>query len=357
MKKFLAGVGKALLFSGNDLIGVAETLTESTFNFSITSEDIRAGAGNALWGKYFHDSNLAVTLTDAMFDINYIAASLGTSVDVGGANAIAIKEEQVSVATAGQVTLSETPVAFNGAYIGWYKLPADDNWTIGTISGSTMIIADATVSDVYCVKYFYNNENAKSIIIPVQYVPATLHVVIINDLFSGDVANVGQASKIGRLITDIPRLQLDGSQDLSLNATSAATVSLSGNALAVTNTASCEDEGYYGTMTEEIAGASWTDDVVALAVENSVMELENSETETAIVRVIFGGNIASQRKDNSNFTFAVDSGSSATVGATTGVVTADDTTTGSTYISVTLKDADNNVVAVGYIEVIVSAGQ
>ena len=64
MKKFLAGVGKALLFRGNELFAVAQTLTESTFSFDITSEEIRAGAGNALWGKYFHDSNLAVTLTD-----------------------------------------------------------------------------------------------------------------------------------------------------------------------------------------------------------------------------------------------------------------------------------------------------
>ncbi len=61
---FLAGVGRALLFDGNNLIGVAKTLTESTFNFSISTEEVRGGSGNALWGKYFHDSNLAVTLTD-----------------------------------------------------------------------------------------------------------------------------------------------------------------------------------------------------------------------------------------------------------------------------------------------------
>lgn len=61
---FLAGVGRALIFRGDNLIGVAKTLQESTFNFTITGEDIRGGAANALWGKYFHDSNLAVTLVD-----------------------------------------------------------------------------------------------------------------------------------------------------------------------------------------------------------------------------------------------------------------------------------------------------
>ena len=54
---FLAGVGRALLFKGNDLIGVAKTLTESTFDFSITAEDVRGGQGNGLLGRYFHDSS------------------------------------------------------------------------------------------------------------------------------------------------------------------------------------------------------------------------------------------------------------------------------------------------------------
>lgn len=62
--QFLAGVGRALIFKDNNLIGVAKTLTESTFDFSISAEEIRGGSGNALFGKYFHDSNLAVTLTD-----------------------------------------------------------------------------------------------------------------------------------------------------------------------------------------------------------------------------------------------------------------------------------------------------
>jgi len=45
MKKFLAGTGTALLFKGQNLIGVAQTLTESTFGFSVTAEEVRAGKG------------------------------------------------------------------------------------------------------------------------------------------------------------------------------------------------------------------------------------------------------------------------------------------------------------------------
>lgn len=63
---FLAGVGNALIFKGNELIGVAKTLTESTFDFAITAEDIRGGKGNGLLGRYFHDSSLTATLTDVI---------------------------------------------------------------------------------------------------------------------------------------------------------------------------------------------------------------------------------------------------------------------------------------------------
>lgn len=42
---FLAGSGRALLLRGNDLIGVARTLQESSLNFNIESEEIRGGLG------------------------------------------------------------------------------------------------------------------------------------------------------------------------------------------------------------------------------------------------------------------------------------------------------------------------
>lgn len=207
---FLAGVGRALIFKGNDLIGVAKTLTESTFNFSITGEEIRGGQGNALWGKYFHDSNLAVTLTDSMFNLEYVAASLGVDINMGG---LSVAEESLQTSQGGTVALTNTPVAVDGSIIGWYKLPSqgDDEWSVtANITGTTMTIPSAQANTTYCVKYFYQNANAKSITINTQYVPSELHVTIINDLFSGDVNNISSATRYGRLITDIPRLQMDG---------------------------------------------------------------------------------------------------------------------------------------------------
>lgn len=353
--QFLAGVGRALLFDGDNLIGVAKTLTESTFNFSISNEEIRGGQGNALFGKYFHDSNLAVTLTDAMFKLEYLAANLGVDISMGGLSVYESSASGEVVRADGSILLTETPTLINGSLLAWYKKPSDANWSVttATLSGTDYVIrpAGAVANDNFCIKYFYQNENARSIIINTQYVPKTIHLVIMNDLFSGDTADVGSATRYGRIITDIPRFQLDGSQDLNLTATSAATISLTGNALGVSSEISCEESTYYGTMTEEIFGSSWVDNVIALAIENSDMELTQGATESIINRVVFGGSVASQRKDNSNFTFAVESGTSATVDED-GVVTASSSATGDTVISVTLTEKPE---IVAYMTVSVSA--
>ncbi len=337
---FLAGVGTALLFKGDDLIGYAKTLTESTFDFAITAEDIRGGQGNGLLGRYFHDSTLTATLTDAMFDLNYMALSLGVNIESGG---LSVKEEELT-ATTGAVTVTETPVAFDGTMIGWYKKPSDEDWQIGTISGKTMTISGATEGQAYCVKYFYQNENAKSITIKSQYVPATLHVVVMTDLYSGKVGSQTDATRYGRLIVDIPQFQLEGNQNLSLTATSAATINLTGMALAVLDGNTCEEDPYYGTMTEEIYGAKWQDDVVALAIENSDMDLNQNASETLIVRAVYGKGMASQRKDNSNFNFTKVNDPTATATGVTvsadGVVSAG-TVDGAAVIEVTLKGSSN----------------
>ena len=353
--QFLAGVGRALLFDGDNLIGVAKTLTESTFNFSISNEEIRGGQGNALFGKYFHDSSLSVTLTDAMFKLEYLAANLGVDISMGGLSVYESTASGEVVRADGSILLTETPTLINGSLLAWYKKPSDANWSVttATLSGSDYVIrpAGAVANDSFCIKYFYQNENARSIIINTQYVPKTIHLVIMNDLFAGDTADVGSATRYGRIITDIPSFQLDGSQDLNLTATSAATISLTGNALGVSSEISCEEATYYGTMTEEIFGSSWVDNVIALAIENSDMELTQEATESIITRVVFGGSVASQRKDNSNFTFAVESGTSATV-SNAGVVTASSTATGDTVISVTLTEKPD---IVAYMTVSVSA--
>ena len=334
-EKFLANVGTALIFRGNEFVGVGNFLTENTFSFSASPNEVRGGANNPLLGRWFSDSTLNVTITNATFKLEYLAWSLGTTIEQGGTSFYESQDGE-KVVTAGQIELKNKPAAFNGAMIGWYKKPAETGWSIGAITetGSKyyLTVTGAQPNDVYCIKYPYMDENARMIAIPADFNPDELHVVLLNDLYNADLNTNSAASKVGRLITDIPRLSLDPSQDLTLNATSSAPTQLTGTALRYTSSESCESTAVYGTMTEQVYGAKWQDSVVALAVENADMELGASETETAIVRVVYGGSVASQRKANSNFTFAKVSGN-ATVN-NEGVVNSG--ASGESVISVTL---------------------
>ena len=290
-----------------------------------------------------------------MFNLQYVAASLGVDVNQGGVSLYESAKAGETVAAGGKITLTESAVAFDGSILAWYKKPADDDWTVATVSENAITIPSAKTGDHYCVKYFYQNLNAKSITIKAQYVPKTLHLVLINDLYSGDVANVAAStSKYGRLITDIPQYQLDGSQNLAWSATSAATVSLNGSALALDDGTSCEEDPIYGTMTQEIFGAKWQDDVKAVAIGNADIDLAKSASETLQVYAVFGGGVASRMMDNSNFNFTVESGSTSASVNESGVVTAT-TTAGTAVISVTLKDAAGEATdKVGYANVTVA---
>ena len=351
-EKFLANVGTALIFRGNEFVGVGNTLTENTFSFSASPNEVRGGASNPLLGRWFSDSTLNVTITNATFKLEYLAWSLGATIERGGTSFYESTGAGETVVTAGQIELKNKPAAFNGTMIGWYKKPADAGWSIGAITenGSKyyLTVAGAQPNDVYCIKYPYMDENARMMAIPADFSPEELHIVLLNDLYNADINADASAFKVGRLITDIPRLALDPSQDRTLNATSSAPTQLTGTALRYVASEGCTADASYGTMTEQIYGAKWQDNVIALACENSDMALGTSAKETAVIRVVYGDSTASQRKDNSNFTFTVVSGDS--IVDNKGVVTAA-ASAGKTVISVTLDGYASVAPAYIYVDV------
>lgn len=351
-EKFLANVGTALIFRGNEFVGVGNTLTENTFSFSASPNEVRGGTSNPLLGRWFSDSTLNVTITNATFKLEYLAWSLGATIEQGGTSFYESTGAGEKVVTAGQIELKNTPAAFNGTMIGWYKKPADAGWSIGAITETggkyCLAVAGAQVNDIYCIKYPYMDENARMMAIPADFAPEELHIVLLNDLYNADINADASASKVGRLITDIPRLGLDPSQDLTLSATSSAPTQLTGTALRYVASEGCTADASYGTMTEQVYGAKWQDSVQFIAPENGDIELGTGETETLIMRVVYGGSVASQRKDNSNFTFTVLEGNSTV--STSGVVTAAGSA-GKTVIGITLTGYANVPQAFAYVSV------
>ena len=223
-KYFIAGVGRALLFKGEELFADCRTLADSSITIGVTAEDIRGGEGNKLWGQYFHDSQMSLKLTDIMFNMEYVAAQVGSGIVHAGD---VFKTETLKV-SGNTLKLSSpaVPVVSGGESYAWIK-PADgtgDQERVKVAGKSITVTAADGVE--YCVMYKYTNDAAKKITVNAQFIPAVLHAVLTVALYYGDACNVEAATKAGEVTIDIPRLQLNGAFEMAMSATGASQTSL-----------------------------------------------------------------------------------------------------------------------------------
>lgn len=288
-KRFLASTGVGYLYARiqNELQMVARvnTLTESTLSITSTQEEVRAGQGAKLYGRFNHDAGLTVTLTDAMFDLNYIRWQVGGTIMH---NPSVIYYDQGASYDAGTITLTGKPAAMGEScgfdnIIVWYRAAgcdADDQY-YSTVLTSTQASA-ATVSfqadeqfvasnpEGVCVYYFTANQAATGVLVNANFVPAELVLVLTTKLFAGDSKNPETGKPVGEITIKIPRFSLDGAFDLSMAMSSAATMSLNGTALA-TESSECDGDGIYAEIVQVIEGAVWTDGLIGIVVDDDTM--------------------------------------------------------------------------------------
>lgn len=295
---FLASVGNAEAFRmvNGSLQHVlsARTLTESTISVSSTMEDVRAGQGAKLFGRFNHDAGMTVSLTDAMFKLEYIALQVGSQITNGASKMFT---EKLSGTT---LTLSKAPVKMGKScglnhVCAWYRevgCDADQEYTFvefpaGTTT-YTITPAGATATSEYCVTYFVEDTAARETIINANFVPAEMILFLTAKLFAGDASAPETGKPVGEITVKIPRFQLDGTFDLSMAMSSAATMSLNGTVLAVDSNG-CESDGAYAEVVEVINGRNWYDNlkdilvsedddkIYAIYKNGSTMELEGDE--------------------------------------------------------------------------------
>ena len=308
-KFILASVGNVTLFdpSTGDIIVTSKTLTESGINFSVTAEDIRGGMANKLLGQYFHDSAMGLNLTDALFSLEYLALNVGGNITVGGD---AMTSEQVTVSTAGQITVSSTPKKFgNIGVIGWVSPVGVDNWTKVTFDAATKTaeVTGAAVNDIYCVKYIKEEGSAKQFIVSSAFIPSQCRALLTLPLFKAGTENVTSytsSSKVGEVQVEIPNFILAGAQDLSLTAAGASTTALSGSALATFDgSEGCDGDGYYARLLEIVYNKDEFADVKTIVIADSDIDLEIGDKQVLEVLAIYNGMTAPKKIDNSKITF------------------------------------------------------
>ena len=265
MAYFLAGVGNAEIFKGDNLFATAKTLTDSSITIGVSAEDIRAGQGAKLYGKYFHTSTFDLKMTDAMFKMEYIAANVGAELEWGGD---VFKDVPVKADTDGKITISDAvPFTADGETYVYAKLPEDEFYKTYTVEKLAEGV-DAFKEKEVCVKYLYTNDNARKLVVKANFTPDTLSVYLTSNLYAGDDKNPATGTKVGTITIKVPRFLLSGSQELSMNMTGASTTPFEGSALA-SNAEGCDGEGIYAEIIEIIEGRKWIDEVTDIMVDNA----------------------------------------------------------------------------------------
>lgn len=354
-KYILAGVGTVLGFdktANSNLIFNANTLTESSITTEVTSEDIRGGLSNPILGKYFHDSMMNCTITDALFNLQYLALNVGGDITIGGDS---IVSETVTTSVANQITVTGTPIAFgNAGTVGWYTLAGQDVWSSITFTGSTATVSNLPEGTEVCVKYNAEDNSMSTFSVSSNIIPSEIHLQMIFPLFSAGQTSFTSSYQVGSLIVDIPRFLLNGGFDLSLTSSGASTTALSGSALVSYETSSCNDMGKYGRIMQKITGATWHDGLDTIAVDNADIQLNTSGTQTLKLWGIYnhGENVSTQPLDNTLMTYTVTPSNIATVSAS-GVVSAVESGTASIKIVATDTASTSNPIE-GYASVTVS---
>ena len=314
MRKFLASVGNAKLLGKQNgtvyHIADIRTLTESTLSFSNTQEEVRAGQGAQLYGRFSHDSGMTVTLTDAMFDLNYVALQIGDDINRRGGAGLASKELSSS-------NISSSETKDNKKYGGtadvpagivdignacgldhkviWYRAKgcgADTEWqsTVLNDEQTTFEISNQVeTTNGLCLQYFVDKPEARVATVYSNFIPAELILIITTQLFAGDASAPETGKPVGEITIKIPRFSLDGNFDLSMAMSSAASISLAGTALAVDD-GGCEGKGVYAEIIEVLTGSGASSGLKEILIDEDCLEVGKKPV---VYGMYVGGGISS----------------------------------------------------------------
>ena len=322
-KFFLASVGNAEAYAARNgefaHVLSARTLTESTLGFTSSMEEVRAGQGAKLYGRFNHSAGMTVSLTDAMFDMNYIALQTGSQIQTG-ASAIYAKDSYTAVTGATKtIALTKEPVAIGTACgldkkVVWFRASGcnptqedisvvidgtDNKYENGNLTVGATDAAKFVDGVTYCISYFAMDNLADLIKISANFIPAEMILVLTAKLFEGD-ANAPETGKpAGEITIKVPRFQLDGQFDLSMAMTSAATIALNGTALAV-DAGGCEDDGIYAEIVQVLEGSTYSSKGIRMIAVDPESAVAGS------VPVVYGlyNNGSTGLIPNSDLTFA-----------------------------------------------------
>lgn len=310
-KDFLVSTADVAFFVNDMLAFTGTTSLNTSISVSMDDQEITAGKGNKTLYKYKYGRKLAPSIEMAEWNLAYIAANVGSTIFEGLKDVFSVAE--CVVLTKGVGTLKKVPTA------KVYVEKADGSTEEVTPVGSTITIGntDGTVLATY--QY---STNVKRVTIDAESTPFVGRLIM-----SADKHN-NKKGKVAEVQIEIPSFQLNGTFDISLEASGSTTTKLEGDALAVEGS-TCSDGSVYAYISE-VPSVESTVEVNDIAVTPAVISLGVNKTKTLKVIGIKGGLYSNVEIDTEKCVITSDESTIASVrgNVVTGVAA------GTTYINV-----------------------
>ena len=285
----------------------------TTYAIAVTmsAQDTRAGAGNALIFRSYSDRNVNITLTVQDWNLEYVAASVGSQIEYGLSEMFVI-EKAFDVDENGHITLVKPAIGAVNV-----KLPGGGrvNLTAGTDN-----VVDLSAYDIAgeCVSVTYPfSGNTKSVTITADQAPYVANLIlegVISDSLVG---------RVGSVIVDIPSFAFDGNITITMNSDgTTSTTEMVGVALAVDGRA-CGDGMVYGYVKEYVEDDASPQLVDIVASPSPIELVLNPTPETQLITVVGSRGVMYSEVGipNADCTFVSSDSAVATANAT-GLITA-----------------------------------
>lgn len=310
-KDFLVSTADVAFYVDEKLAFTGTTSLNTSISVSMEDQEVTGGKGNKTLYKYKYGRKLAPSIEMAEWSLKFIAAQTGSKIFEGLKEVFVVAECVTLVKGVG--TLNKQPV-------GKIFVEKTDG-TIVEVEAEGNTITVGSVDDTVKATYQYST-NVKRITIDAESTPFVGRLVLTADKHNN------LKGKVGEVQIEVPSFQLNGTFDITLEASGTSTTKLEGDALAVEGL-SCTDGSVYAYVSE-VESESSAIAVNDIAVTPAVINLKKNETKKLSVVGLKGGLYSNVGIDVKDCTIVSEAQETATV--KDGVVTA--VAAGTTYVDV-----------------------
>ena len=319
--RLLPKVADAYFKIKGQLAFVAKANTAANVNITTQRTDKRGGQDNAIIATVFSDSAVEVGFTSVSWQPEYLAASIGSTIQIR--DDLTFNSENLSVAVKdGKITLAEVP-ADKTVYVekdgGYVAIPATSTEVEVSNFG---FVDDECLTCVMMIQ-----RSGKRIGISTDITPTIGTLTLSSPLFAGTKGRIGTAEYV------FPTFQFGGNFDHQFSTD--ASYALSGQALATASDV-CGLGSEFGYYQEYVSDEEAITSFTQIVATPSIMELTLDEAETGTISVFGLKNALYDRIPiTSNLVFGTES-ENITVDASKGIVTPVSATSGTNAV-VTVK--------------------